>query len=95
MNYEVVWEMDAIDDREGILDFLFDNAGENVAVATDNKFDETATLLSSNPFMGKTWEGKERKLIIKKIPYLIFYYVDEIERRVKVVRILHSSRNYP
>lgn len=95
MNYEVVWEMDAVEDRGNILEFLFEMAGERTAIATDEKFDSVAELLSVNPFLGVTWKGRERKLVIAKFRYLVFYYIDETESRVKIVRVLHSSKKHP
>ncbi|MEZ9594465.1 type II toxin-antitoxin system RelE/ParE family toxin [Shewanella sp. 10N.261.52.F9] len=95
MGYTVVWEMDAVDDRLEVMEFLFSEAGDAVASATDEKFTTAASLLSEHPFIGKAWEGMGRRLIMTEIPYFIFYDVDDERERVSILRVIHKRKLYP
>lgn len=57
MNYEIVWEMDALDDRSQIIDFLFEMASFSVAENVDLAIKDSGESLSTFPFKGVDWRG--------------------------------------
>jgi plasmid stabilization system protein ParE len=94
MNYEIVWEMDALDDRSQIIDFLFEMASFSVAENVDLAIKDSGESLSTFPFKGVDWRGVKR-LVISTLPYQIIYTVDEVAERVFILRVLHSKKQYP
>lgn len=86
------WEKSASADREAVFMYLYREAGAQVAIATDERFDGMVNILKASPMAGvragKT--EKQRKLIVPRFPFIIVYvYEDET---VSILRILHTSR---
>lgn len=94
MSYEVIWEMDAMNDRDEIMEFLFVNSGYDLAERIDHKIADGGSLLSAHPFMGSEWDGGGRKLVLTGTPYLLFYCVDEVDKKIKIIKVLHSRRRF-
>jgi plasmid stabilization system protein ParE len=92
MNYKVIWSNDAVEERIDIIEFLLDNATEGVAELVDDKFKNYATLLSDNPFLGRNWEGAARRITVADTSYLMFYDVDEENKKIRIFKISHGSR---
>ena len=74
--YKLVWEEQSIIDRGDIYEFLYEYASIRTADNVDEEIERMAELLSFNPEMGVVKEGfKGRCLVLKKIPYFIFYCI--------------------
>ncbi|MBL4560904.1 MAG: type II toxin-antitoxin system RelE/ParE family toxin [Labilibaculum sp.] len=92
MTHQVVWEEDAIEDRVGIFEFLFENAGSGVADKVDSEIVSAVENISVFPFIGGAWRGMGREYSMGKLPYNIYYDLDEEKERVLILRILHNKR---
>ncbi|HEA3931306.1 TPA: type II toxin-antitoxin system RelE/ParE family toxin [Staphylococcus aureus] len=90
---EVVWEEDALDDRESIFEYLYE-FNPVAAEKTDSIFDKQCDLLESQPFLGtkkKGWNGY--CLILADVSFNIYYDTDG--RIVRIMRILHQKQWFP
>lgn len=89
---EVQWEKSAQKDREVIFLYLNQEAGLQVASATDDRFVSMVSILKENPLVGikagKT--EKQRKLVVPRFPFIIVYIADN--NAVHILRILHTAR---
>lgn len=92
--YRIVWEIDSLHDRNSIMTFLFHNSNESVAVAVEDKIIKSADNLTIFPRMGVKVKNAYR-ITVKGTKYLIFYTVDEDNKIVKILRVLHSSKKLP
>jgi len=87
------WTSAAADDLENIANYLFDKTPENAARLIRELYDAPSTL-KSFPNRGRT--GKKEgtsELVMPSLPYVIVYQVRS--DTVHVVRILHSSQDWP
>ncbi|MDO6583224.1 type II toxin-antitoxin system RelE/ParE family toxin [Photobacterium sp. 2_MG-2023] len=96
-DYEVEWEMDALQDRANHYKYLHENASENVADSVDNKIQEAANNLAILPYSGKAVsDGMEgRTLYVTGTRYLIYYVVSQSSKAIKILRIFHSRQRHP
>lgn len=94
MSMKVVWEDKAIESLGDIYDYLFDNAGEQVAEKATDIISESVNLLGSSPYMGvANGSNKERRtLIISKVSYVVPYEIDLDNDTVKVLDVIYQKK---
>ncbi|EPJ2342146.1 TPA: type II toxin-antitoxin system RelE/ParE family toxin [Enterobacter mori] len=92
MASNLIWEEEAIDDRAGYFEWLYQQ-NPTAAEDADQHIEETVDLLIENPFLGKDSEivSGVRVLIIKGLSLNVYY--QEGHGTVRVLRVLHQSRN--
>lgn len=79
-------------DLEDIFDYTVEKYGLDQAVSYVSGFDNTFNMIAENPEIGK--ERKEIRNELRsfsKDHYVIFYRL--IDDRIRIVRILHESRD--
>lgn len=90
----LVWRPKALEDREAIWDYISPR-NYAAAVKLDDEFEEKAELASQNPNYGKPGRvAGTREILVRKNYYLV-YEVDEHTSTVSMVRVLHTSQNWP
>lgn len=92
MASNLIWEEEAIDDRADYFEWLY-KQNPKAAEDADQHIEDTVDLLIENPFLGKDSEIESgvRVLIIKGLSLNVYY--QEGHGTVKVLRVLHQSRN--
>lgn len=96
-NYEVIWSRESVYDVADISDYIELRFGTERA---DQFNDEIDDVISSLSWKFKSNRGTgifyRKKLILKKIfkPSIIFYFVDDEEKKVYVVRVLRHERDW-
>jgi len=83
----------AIEDRESIFMYI---AGDNptAAVALDERFQKKASqLLIDHPRAGRPGRVEGTRELLAHRHYILVYDVDDV--RVRILRILHTSLQYP
>lgn len=91
--YKLVWEEQSIIDRGDIYEFLYEYASVKTAENVDEEIERMAVLLSFNPEMGVVKKGFHgRCLVLKKVPYFIFYCIDHELEQIKIMKILNQKK---
>jgi len=95
--YHVIYEPLAEDDLVEILVYYSEQNGFDFAESILERIKTHVDRLVFLPY--RTLESPRvpdaREFMIEKLPYKAFIYVNEIDKTVHVLRILHTSRNYP
>ena len=87
------WTSAAAEDLENVANYLFERTPENAARLI-REICDAPSALKSFPNRGRA--GKKegtRELVIPSLPYIIVYHVRG--DAVHIVRILHSSQDWP
>lgn len=92
MTTALIWEEEAINDRTGYFEWLYEQ-NEQAAEEADQHIEDTIDLLIQNPFLGKDsgLVSGVRVLIIRGLSLNVYY--QEGHGTVKILRVLHQSRN--
>ncbi|MFT3776545.1 MAG: type II toxin-antitoxin system RelE/ParE family toxin [Minicystis sp.] len=81
------------------LDELIARIGEEnprAAVMVATRIRERIRLLQEQPEIGRKGRRPDtRELIVDRTHYIVAYRVNVAEARVEILRILHSSRQWP
>lgn len=96
-NYEIEWELDSLDDREGIYSFLIENASESVADAVEDRIKEASKLLAQFPDIGINkydTDPPTQLYSVNKCPYLLHYVSDEKKKIIKILRVFHAKQKH-
>ena len=89
---ELVWTPEAILDREQIYDYIeADNPA--AALALDELFSVKATRLVEHPGLGRPGRIAGTRELVAQRHYILIY--DLAGDRVRVLRVLHASRQWP
>ena len=89
----IVWEEEALNDREKIFEFLYD-VNPVVAEKTDDIIEAKAESLLDQLLMGVQRDGiPGRLLIIPEISMIITYWVDHSS--IHIMRVLHHKQKFP
>lgn len=95
--YHVIYELLAEDDLVEILVYYAEQNGFDFGESILERIKLHVDRLEFFPY--RTLESARvadtREFMIEKLPYKAFIYVIEEEKTVYVLRILHTSRNYP
>ncbi len=86
------WAPLAIADRESIFDYI---APENLdaALALDELFERKAALLGAHPEAGRMGRVRGTRELVAHRHYVLVYDTDP--DRVRILRVLHTSRQWP
>ena len=92
MKYKVKIEPDALADIQDITDWY------NEAQTTLGKrFQDTAikqiNSLSKNPQIYTIRYKEIRCMLVKKFPYMVHFYINEVSNSVEVLAVISTSRN--
>lgn len=86
------WTPEAIQDREAIFDYI-ETDNPNAALALDELFEEKAGRLVDHPGLGRRGRvGSTRELVAHQ-NYILVY--DVVNDSVRVLRVLHATRQWP
>ncbi len=90
MKYSIEWHDTAYEDSEAVRRHL-DQFSETAFSRIMKKIISNMELIKVHPYMYEAYErrSKYRRMVVED--YLLFYKVFEAERRIEVVRILHSA----
>lgn len=79
-------------DIEDIFDYTVHEFGIDQAITYVSEFDETFENIAANPELGRqrTEIRKGLRSLVKN-SHIIFYHI--IKKRVRIIRILHASRD--
>lgn len=90
---QIAWTLPAIRDLEGIQDYVAERRPVAAARLTRKLFQQTATLLSKNPNIGRLGRvSGTRELVVSRTPYIVVY---RINTRVEILAIIHGAREWP
>ena len=96
-DYEVIWSRESIYDAADIADYIEQRFGKDRADRFNDEIDAECEALGGDYRLytgtGIHYRGK---LILKKVfdPSIIFYFVDETDMKVYIIRILRNERNW-
>lgn len=89
---KMFWAMDAVEDREAIYDYIeADNPA--AAQAMDVLFSEAAARLLEHPDLGRPGRVADTREWLVHTNYVLIY--DQSDDRIRILRILHSARQWP
>ncbi len=54
---------------------------------------EKVFSLKTNPFICQNRYSRIRTAVLKHFPYMLHYYVDEIQNLIVIIAVFHTSRN--
>ncbi len=81
-------------DLEDIFDYTLKEFGLDQAISYVSEFDDTFETISENPEIGRERkEIREELHSLAKDKYVIFYRI--LIDHIRIVRILHGSRDLP
>lgn len=90
------WEESAHADREQIYRYFYEQAGLLLADNVDKRFQEMAALLQTTPNAGvkarNTHDSAYRKLVVPHFPFILLYHYAPESESVRILRVLHTSR---
>lgn len=95
--FEVIWSRESIYDVADKADYIELSFGRERADSFIEEIDREGSLLGNNY---KIYSGTgiyyRKKLILKKVfsPSILFYFVDEKEKKVYIIRVLRHERNW-
>ena len=91
---KVRWTSQAEQDRADIMVYI---AEDNVraAIAMDELFGSTAARLADFPMLGKPGQIAGTREFIAHENYRLIYEVDEAEKTVWVLTLIHTARQWP
>ena len=94
MTARVVVSNAAQADARDVLDYLRAEAGDRIAVRYAHDFDAAVDRIAELPHSGspRRQYGTDVRAVLVD-PYLIFYETDFDGRHVRILRILHGSRD--
>ena len=91
MKYNVVFQPRAVIEIQNSIDY-YDNKQLGLGEEFYNEIFEYIETIILNPFY-KIHSENIRILPLKKFPFVIFYQIDEIERKVFIEAVFHTSPN--
>jgi len=89
---ELVWTLEAIQDREDIYTHIEDG-NPAAALALDELFSEKAARLTDHPNLGRPGRvNGTRELVVHRNYILVYDLTGDLAR---VLRVLHAARHWP
>jgi len=93
MDYKILWSNDA---EEDLFKYLtqFESLGKNsYTEGLLNTISDLMELLSNMPYLHPVWDFEIRIAVLYKIPYTLYYIVDEQEKSITVIGLLHQKQD--
>ena len=88
----LVWTLEALEDRRAVFDYI-EADNPSAALALDERLSIKATRLTDFPQLGHPGRVKGTRELTVHRHYLLVY--DFAEDTVRVLRVLHSARQWP
>ena len=92
MKYKIVPQKSALQDFNGILEYLL-QFSPNTPRKFSAEYKRLTKLLKDSPYLFEKYKYNEayRKMVV--FDYLAFYKVDEENKHIKIYRILHGAQD--
>lgn len=91
----VVWLPEAISSRDAQLDYIAENNPE-AAIEHGDLVAQQAHQLSTYPELGRAGRKQgTRELVISRTSFVVIYRIKLDEKRIEILRVLHSSQQWP
>lgn len=88
---QVEWSDEALTDRAAIVDYLLPR-NPHAAKRILLRLIDATTDLAMFPKIGREGEDGTREWVVV-LPYVLLYEVEELEKKVRVLRIWHMSQD--
>lgn len=94
--YKIIFEKFAKTDLADIVTFYLLRGGLELAETNKNRIENQINKLKINPniYQDNHLEPRLKQLILQKLPYKAYFLVNEQEKSVHIMRILHTSRDH-
>ena len=91
----VVWLPKAISSRDAQLDYIAEN-NPVAAIEHGDLVAQQVNQLSTYPELGRAGRKKgTRELVISRTSFVVIYRIKLDDKRVEILRVLHSSQQWP
>ena len=91
MKYDIVFQSRANSEIQNSIDY-YDEKLVGLGEEFYTELFEYIDAIVVNPFY-KIHSENIRTLPLKKFPFMIFYWIDEIEKKVFIEAVFHTSQN--
>lgn len=94
--YKIIFEKYAQEDFLDIVSYYTLQGGFLLADKVKNQIKSHIDTLkfSPNMYMNSTIEPRLKQIVVKKYPYKIYFLVNEEQKVVHILGILHTSRDH-
>lgn len=89
---ELFWTLEATQDRDEIYDYI-EADNPTAALALDELFAESADRLVDHPNLGRPGRISGTRELVAQRNYILIY--DAVGKSVRILRVLHTSRQWP
>lgn len=95
--YEVSYTPQAENDLFEIVLYYTEQGGLSLGESVAERIREHIDTLENFPYRTTTSQliPEARELYFQKLPYKVFVFIDEIAKKVHILRILHTSKKFP
>ena len=95
--YEIIYEPEAEFALLEIVLFYVEKSGLDFGESINNRICEYIKRLEKMPFRSheSSLVPQTREFLIEKLPYKAFLKVDEENKKVFILNIIHTSRKFP
>ena len=93
MNYTIQFSPEANDDLTEILGWYKTQSTSDLQKQFIQELSKTFKVLQASPKSFAPRFKKARCGVVKKFPYNIYYWVDDVKQDINIFAILHQSRN--
>ena len=91
----IVWLPKAISTRDAQLDYIAEN-NPLAAIEHGDLVAQQVNQLSAYPELGRAGRKQgTRELVISRTSFVVIYRVKPKEKRIEILRMLHSSQQWP
>ncbi len=92
---KLVWLERAVQDRDQHFEFIAQD-NPSAAITQDERLEQQTALLLTHSDIGRAGRKKTtRELVISRTPLVVVYRVRPKLERVEILRVLHSSQQWP
>ena len=92
MQYKINIQPDAKTDIAGAAEW-YDEQRFGLGMELMQRIDEALKQILHQPFGYKKVFMDFRKILTKKFPFFIYYYIDTEKKKIEIVAVIHTSRN--
>lgn len=93
MSYTIQFSPEASSDLTDILGWYKSQSTPDLQRRFIEDMSKTLKVIQSSPKSFSIRFKKARCGIVKKFPYNVYYWVDDVQQNINVFAILHQSRN--
>jgi plasmid stabilization system protein ParE len=93
MAYNVLWSTDAVEDVNHFLTQFSIENNTTYAKGLMNAIAHLMGLLAKMPRLHPVWEEEVRAAPLLKLPYMLYYIVNEQEKQIIVIGLLHQKQD--